>query len=196
MTSSPASCAHTKAAEKMPDIPERPSAGKLAADIQITISDDRWSGAIDPQELSQKAVGAALGFVGDIIDRDCEVSILFCDDGEIRRMNLKWRSIDKPTNVLSFPASMFPGQPGPLLLGDIVVTLDTCRREADEAGLSLEDHTVHLLVHGFLHLAGFDHEDDDDAEEMEALETEILASIGIADPYREAVAGTKDVRHV
>jgi probable rRNA maturation factor len=180
----------------MPDVRKRRTSSKPCADIQVTVSDDRWSGAISPQELSQKAVDAALAFVSDIVDRDCEVSILFCDDGEIRQMNRKWRSIDKPTNVLSFPANMFPGQPGPLLLGDIVVTLDTCQREAHAAGLSLEDHTIHLLVHGFLHLAGFDHEDDDDAEEMEALETEILASIGIADPYREAVAGTKDVPHV
>ena len=115
-----------------------------------------------------------------------EISLVFTDDGAIRTVNREWRNQDKPTNVLSFPA--FPlmpgGQPGPML-GDIVLAEETLRREALDLGIPFDDHLTHLLVHGFLHLFGYDHMTDEEAAVMEGLETRILAELGLADPYRE-----------
>ena len=116
-----------------------------------------------------------------------EVSIVLTDDSTIRALNREWRGIDKPTNVLSFPALQpsAPQKPGdaPRMLGDIAIAYQTMRREADEEGKPFDHHLSHLAVHGFLHLIGYDHENDDDAEAMERLETEILAQLGIPDPY-------------
>nr|WP_316651939.1 rRNA maturation RNase YbeY [uncultured Gellertiella sp.] len=113
-----------------------------------------------------------------------EVSLVFTDDASIREINREWRGFDKPTNVLSFPA--FPlepgGMPGPML-GDIVIARETVAREAGELGKPFEEHLTHLMVHGFLHLFGYDHLETDEAEEMEGLETRILAELGISDPY-------------
>jgi probable rRNA maturation factor len=117
-------------------------------------------------------------------------SLLFTSDGEVHALNREWRQRDKPTNVLSFPmlereelASLTPDGP-PVMLGDIALAYATCAREAAEKGVTLEAHASHLIVHGLLHLAGHDHVDSDEqAEAMEALETTILAKLGIADPY-------------
>lgn len=115
-----------------------------------------------------------------------EISLVFTDDAAIRTVNRDWRGQDKPTNVLSFPA--FPlqpgGRPGPML-GDIVLAEETLRREALDLSLAFDDHLTHLLVHGFLHLFGYDHMTDEEAAVMEGLETRILAELGLADPYRE-----------
>ena len=113
-----------------------------------------------------------------------ELSLVFTDDAAIRTINAEWRGLDKATNVLSFPAyPIEPGDaPGPML-GDIVIARETVEREASELGKSVDDHLTHLLVHGFLHLFGYDHLDEDEAEEMEGLETRILARLGLSDPY-------------
>ncbi len=104
------------------------------------------------------------------------------DDARIRELNRLWRGFDKPTNVLSFPSP--DTQPGPArTLGDIAISYETAAREAAAEDKSFGDHIAHLSVHGFLHLLGYDHESDDDAEEMEGLERAILARIGISDPY-------------
>ncbi len=114
---------------------------------------------------------------------DAEVSLVFSDDAHIRGLNARYRHKDSPTNVLSFPAvPAAKGKLGPML-GDIVLAAETVAREAAEQGLALDAHLAHLLVHGFLHLAGYDHEDDGEATVMEGLETAILARLGIADPY-------------
>ena len=109
--------------------------------------------------------------------------MLSCD-AEVRELNANWRKQDKPTNVLSFPA---PKQPGAgdddRFLGDIVLAAETVLREAAEQGIPLENHFRHLVLHGFLHLLGYDHETDAEAETMEALETHILATLGVPDPY-------------
>lgn len=130
-----------------------------------------------------------------------EVSLVFADDAAVAELNRGYRGREGPTNVLSFPnmddedfltAGMEGGGPpfaAPRLLGDVVVARQTVLREAAEQGKSLRDHTLHLLVHGLLHLVGFDHGTDDEADEMEALETAILAELGVADPYRAAPCG-------
>lgn len=127
-----------------------------------------------------KATFEQLGF--DKIDS--ELSLVFTDDADIRGINDKWRHIDKPTNVLSFPAlDMVPGQqPGPIL-GDIVIARETVQREAAEEHKKFDDHLAHLIVHGLLHLTGYDHQNDEEAEQMEELERKILGSLGISDPY-------------
>lgn len=113
-----------------------------------------------------------------------EVSLLFADDARVRPLNLAWRGIDKATNVLSFPSvALKPGGALPPVLGDIVLAHETVAREAAEELKSFEDHVTHLLLHGFLHLLGYDHQTDADALVMETLETRVLASLAIPDPY-------------
>ena len=117
-------------------------------------------------------------------------SLLFTSDAEVHTLNREWRERDKPTNVLSFPMlereeleDLAPDGP-PAMLGDIALAYETCAREAADKGVPLEHHATHLIVHGLLHLAGHDHvNSDEEAEQMEALETAILAKLGIADPY-------------
>jgi probable rRNA maturation factor len=116
-----------------------------------------------------------------------ELSVILTGDAEQRRLNRCWRGIDRSTNVLAFPA-WEPGAPGPpdapTLLGDIVLAFETVMREADERRLTPADHLAHLVVHGVLHIFGYDHRTDVEAAAMEAEETVILASLGVADPYR------------
>jgi len=115
-------------------------------------------------------------------------NMVLTDDAGIRKINATWREKDKPTNVLSFPAAPAPVIAASPMLGDIILAFETVEHEAAEGRLPLADHFVHLVVHGFLHLFGYDHQDDAEAEAMEALETRILAALGIADPYAEAPA--------
>jgi len=114
---------------------------------------------------------------------------MLTDDTGIRTLNSNWRGIDKPTNVLSFPALQPRGErqvdDAPPILGDIAIAYETTRREADEEQKPFDHHLSHLAVHGFLHLIGHDHEKDQEAEAMEALEREILSQLGIPDPYAE-----------
>ncbi len=159
--------------------------------VEILTEDDRWSEA-GLDALATRAVTATLGHLG--LDPEAwEVSVLACDDARITTLNDTFRDKPGPTNVLSWPSEprepMKPGatprapvgpDPG---LGDIAIAYDTCTREAEAAGLKFADHVTHLVVHGLLHLLGYDHIDDADAALMEGLETEILATLGVADPY-------------
>jgi probable rRNA maturation factor len=111
-----------------------------------------------------------------------EVSLVFTDDAHVRRLNRAYRGKDSATNVLSFPAPANNSAFGPPL-GDIALAAETVRREASAEGVTLGEHISHLLVHGFLHLVGYDHENEAEAAVMEGLETAILARLGIADPY-------------
>ena len=142
--------------------------------IEIEIEAEAWTGALPGAEaVVERAAQAALGTVeGDIV-------VLLTDDAAVRELNGRFRDKDKPTNVLSFPA---PENALPHL-GDIVLAYGVCATEAETQGKTLADHLSHLVVHGVLHLLGRDHEDDTEAEEMEAEEREILAQIGVADPY-------------
>ena len=114
---------------------------------------------------------------------------MLTDDKGIRTLNSNWRGIDKPTNVLSFPALQPTGSASPddapRMLGDIAIAYETTRWEADDEQKPFDHHLSHLAVHGFLHLIGYEHEKDDDAEAMEGLEREILARLGIPDPYAD-----------
>lgn len=118
-----------------------------------------------------------------------ELSIVLTDDAEQRELNRDWRGKDSATNVLSFP-QIEPFGPVTGILGDVILARETLEREAIDLGKSLSDHFTHLIVHGFLHILGYDHIDEQDALAMEALETQILAGLGIADPYE----GTEPVR--
>ena len=142
--------------------------------IEIEVEDAAWSAALpDVEAVVLRAATAALGAVeGDLV-------VLLSDDAGVQDLNQRFRDKDRPTNVLSFPAaeSAFPH------LGDVVLGFAYCAAEADAQGKSLSDHLSHLVVHGALHLLGRDHEAEAEAEEMEAEEREILASLGVADPY-------------
>jgi probable rRNA maturation factor len=153
--------------------------------VDVEVVDPAWLAAGEVDGLAQDVVAATLTEVGRRVHPDAEISVRLCDDDEIRALNLAWRNKDKATNVLSFPSPA--GHRGPLL-GDIVVAFEYVSEEAREAGRSLRDHLSHMLVHGFLHLLGFDHESEDEAEEMEDLERRILARLGIEDPYSDTVA--------
>lgn len=118
-----------------------------------------------------------------------ELSIVLADDALVQSLNRQWRGRDAPTNVLAFAAqeggTPDPASPLPVLLGDVVLACETVTREAAAQGKPLADHLRHLVVHGVLHLLGYDHVADADAQRMEALETRVLAGLGIPDPYRE-----------
>lgn len=150
--------------------------------IEISRNTEGWPEALDAR--AEAAVRAALEQSKAKITGATELSIVLTDDAEQRVLNRDWRGIDKSTNVLSFP-QIAPFGPVSGLLGDIILARETLVREADEQGGSFDDHFTHLVVHGFLHLLGYDHMDDDEALVMEGLETQILASLGVADPYSD-----------
>lgn len=142
------------------------------------------------EELAERVAAAAAEVAPELANPRLSASLLFTSDPEIQALNREWRQRDKPTNVLSFPMlareellALTANGP-PVLLGDVALAHDTCAREAAERGIPLADHAAHLIVHGLLHLAGYDHEiSPAAAEAMEALETKALAILGVGDPY-------------
>jgi probable rRNA maturation factor len=155
---------------------------------EVLVTADCWQTEPDTEAVIHRAIEAA----AEITEADvgeAELAVMLTDDSGIRTLNNNWRGIDKPTNVLSFPALQPKGAQGlddaPRMLGDIAIAYETTRREADEEQKPFDHHLSHLAVHGFLHLIGYDHENDDDAEQMENLEREILAQLGIPDPYAD-----------
>ncbi|WP_137752206.1 rRNA maturation RNase YbeY [Sphingopyxis sp. L1A2A] len=155
-----------------------------------------WPDALDWDARAGEAVAAALALTPYASLADAaplvEVAVRLTDDAEVQTLNRDFRGKDKPTNVLSFPQvqddlleGLANSDDGEILLGDIVLARETCAREADEKGISLTDHATHLIVHGLLHLVGYDHIDDASAAAMEALEVKALASLGIGNPYAE-----------
>lgn len=133
--------------------------------------------------LARAAAAAALRQSGKRLAR-AEISLVLADDATVRALNLRWRGKDAPTNVLAFASDDMPASGRPLLLGDVVFAYETVAAEAAAQGKSLADHLRHLVIHGVLHLLGYDHVAAAPAKRMEALETRILASLGVADPYR------------
>ena len=148
--------------------------------LAIACEHDGWTALGDVHALFERAANAALA--GAQAATDCEISLLLADDARLHELNRAYRGKDAPTNVLAFPA---PGRhgPGPLFLGDIAMAYETLLREAREQDKAPADHASHLMVHGVLHLLGYDHMNERDAAAMEALERDILCRIGIADPY-------------
>ncbi|MBQ8102256.1 MAG: rRNA maturation RNase YbeY [Afipia sp.] len=158
-----------------------------SADIpatEVLVTADCWNSESDAETTIHRAIEAAAAMV-DADTADAELAIMLTDDAGIRTLNKNWRGIDKPTNVLSFPAqqSERADDDAPRMLGDIAIAYETTRSEADAEHKPFEHHLSHLAVHGFLHLIGYDHENDNDAEIMEGLERDILAQLGIPDPY-------------
>ena len=163
--------------------------------VDTLIEDDRWT-ALDLTVLAERAGQAALAGAG-IAPQGFSLCLMACDDARIAILNAQFRGKTTPTNVLSWPskdraAEVFgdpppapePGPPDdPLHLGDVALAYDTCQREAAEQEKSLSDHACHLIVHGTLHLLGYDHEDDEDAALMERIEISALATLGVANPY-------------
>ena len=169
--------------------------------VEIALdADEEWDSSSSWLPLVRKAAEAAIAESAyrELADphRPVEISVSLTGDEQVRTLNAKWRGKDKPTNVLSFPMAEERELQATnvaeieLLLGDIVLARGVCEREAAEKTVSLEQHVAHLIVHGTLHLLGYDHEQgEEEAEAMEAVEREALASLGIADPY-SAEAGS------
>lgn len=165
----------------------------MTLDADILIEDPRWS-PLGFEGLATGAAQAVLAHLG--IVRTSEISVLACSDARIAVLNADFRGKPQPTNVLSWPSedraaqadggTPRPPRPGPdgtIELGDVAIAWDTCAAEAEAAGLTLTDHAAHLIVHGTLHLLGYDHDRDGDAALMEAIEVAVLGHLGIADPY-------------
>lgn len=142
-----------------------------------------WSDAVEDARLAEAANAAYA--LSAVPQDEAEVSLLLADDAEIRRLNASWRGRDSATNVLSFPLDQPPAGDETRHLGDIVLAFETVSREAMDKNIPLAQHAAHLVVHGLLHLLGYDHEITKDAEEMEHLEVKILARLGMPDPYLE-----------
>jgi len=155
---------------------------------EVLVVADCWQTEPDAEAVIHRAINAAAEIAGADVG-DAELAVMLTDDAGIRTLNNNWRGIDKPTNVLSFPALQPTGTATPSdvprMLGDIAIAYETTRKEADDEQKPFDHHLSHLAVHGFLHLIGYDHEKDDDAEAMEGLEREILAQLGIPDPYAD-----------
>ena len=158
--------------------------------IDVSVTEPRWAEIAAHEELIARAVRQTLAEIDVKLAAGAEVSILLCNDAFISGLNKQYRGRDTATNVLSFPSDSGPDEAA--LLGDIVIAFETTAHEAQTLNKTFEDHFTHLVIHGFLHLLGYDHEDDEEAEEMEAVERDVLASLGIEDPYREScVAGAE-----
>jgi len=170
--------------------------GRLEVDVAVEAPG--WAEAVpDAPALAERAARAAVEAAGGIPEAGAELSVVLSDDAAVRALNRDWRGKDAPTNVLSFPQaeeSVTSGAGFPILLGDVVLALETCAREAGETGRPIADHVAHLVVHGVLHLMGHTHDDDGPALRMEALERVVLASFGVADPYAGRADGDRDGR--
>ncbi|QFI53785.1 rRNA maturation RNase YbeY [Aeromonas simiae] len=146
-------------------------------DLQLACANEQ--GLPGEADFQRWLDGAVLGF-----QQEAEVTVRLVDEAESHELNLTYRGKDKPTNVLSFPFEAPPGLALPLL-GDLVICRQVVEQEANEQGKPLEAHWAHMVVHGSLHLLGYDHIEDDEAEEMEQLERDIMRELGYADPYMD-----------
>ncbi len=165
----------------------------MALEVDADVVAGGWDRSFAWEELAARAVRAALegaGYRAVIGDHGTvEVAVRFTDDAEVQELNRDWRGKDAPTNVLSFPmlaadeVDAALGESDDRLMGDIALAYETCAREAAEKNIDVEAHATHLVVHGTLHLLGHDHGDEAAGDAMERLETEILAGLGVADPY-------------
>lgn len=158
--------------------------GVIEVDITVTREAGEWPE--DAEWLAERAALATLSAVWDPADGPAELSVVLADDSLVQTLNRDYRGKDKPTNVLSFAlteADSPEAEDAPTLLGDVVLAWETLVRESEEQGKTLSNHLCHLVVHGVLHLLGYDHEVDAEAEEMERLEVEVLGTLDVPDPY-------------
>jgi probable rRNA maturation factor len=146
-----------------------------ALSVDVLVQSPRWKKRRGAQGAVRKAINAA---ADEISSPAGEVAVVLTDDAAIRKLNKQWRRIDKPTNVLSFPAAK-----SGVMLGDIVIAYETLARESRDESKEFTHHLSHLAVHGFLHLMGYDHQNDSDADAMEELESAILARLRMPNPY-------------
>jgi probable rRNA maturation factor len=168
----------------------RAARGKLK--IDVLIDSGHWKSVRGVRTLVRKVVteaGSTQSTTG------AELAIVLTDDSAIRQLNRLWRGVDAPTNVLSFPAAARQAEDEPAHLGDIVLAYQTIAREARTEGKPFAHHVAHLAVHGYLHLIGFDHERDTDAEVMEQAERKILRRLSIPDPYRQNAGKGRTAQH-
>jgi len=157
--------------------------------VQVEAEDvSAWRQCLPRARACARAAATAALAAGGAPPRPAELTVYLANDDVVRRLNREFRGKDKPTNVLSFPATGGPTPPpgAPLLLGDVVIARETVLREAASQGKTASAHLAHLVVHGVLHLLGYDHEQPAEAERMESLEVRILAGLGIPDPYVES----------
>jgi probable rRNA maturation factor len=165
----------------------RTMADTAASDLALdcVIEDARWKAVSDVTEICDRVAAACLPAINH--DATMAATVMLSNDRHLHELNARFRDQDKPTNVLSFPNDDEEPDPdtGALYLGDIAISYETVLREADESGKTLANHLTHMIVHGVLHLAGYDHLDDAEAEEMEGMEVDILQGLGIADPYTQ-----------
>ena len=164
-----------------------PSSTSSSLAVEVVRHAEIWDRIALGDATLARAARAAFTAASHARQETCEATIVLTDDAEMRALNRAWRGKDSSTNVLSFPAGCSPGaiasEPRPL--GDVVLAAETVLAEAADRDIPAADHAVHLVVHGMLHLFGFEHERDEEAETMEALETKVLSALGIADPYAE-----------
>jgi probable rRNA maturation factor len=151
--------------------------------VDVIVDSSRWADEPGAAATVRRAIDEAAGACGGTAGG--EVAVVLIDDQAIRALNRRWRNLDRPTNVLSFPAAGTVAG----MLGDIAIAYETTAREAQEAGKPVLDHLAHLAVHGFLHLLGYDHQSDETADAMEGLERAILLRLGVPDPYLAHHAG-------
>ena len=169
-----------------------PRAARKKLRIDVLIDSDRWKSADNIRTLVRRAVAEAASTQST---SERELAIVLTDDSAIRQLNRLWRGVDAPTNVLSFPAAIKQAEDETAHLGDIVLAYQTIEREARAKDKPFAHHVAHLAVHGYLHLIGFDHEHDADAETMEQAERKILRRLSIPDPYRQNAGKGRNTRH-
>ena len=166
----------------------------MSAEFAIAVHCKGWDAAVtDAAALCRHAAGMAWTMAASVAAAGPEVGLVLTDDAEIAGLNLRFRGIEGATNVLSFPSGETATDGAdidgpPVLLGDIVIALETTAREAERDGKPMVDHLQHLVVHGLLHLLGYDHGRDRDAASMESLEVEILSRLGVPNPYADGAA--------
>ena len=168
---------------QIPRTPEAASPARIRVDVSIM--EQGWPVELAGEKLEralESIIALCVAHLQRVPGKGCELSIALSDDARQRQLNRQWRGKDSSTNVLSF-AQIEPFAPLQGMLGDIVLARQTVEREARNLAIPLSHHMVHLVVHGFLHILGYDHESDTQAVTMEALETAILARMGIDDPY-------------
>jgi probable rRNA maturation factor len=162
-------------------------------EIDFLTEDDAWLALPEREALARRAAHAVFEVLG-APEPQSELSVVFTSDETVAELNRTWRGKAGPTNVLSFPAASDVAGQGPGTLGDIVLAAGVVRAEAAAQGKPLANHTIHLIIHGILHLLGHDHAEDATAEAMERLEAQAMDLLGLPDPYGEATAPGRDMR--